>query len=82
MSVHFVVIPFEFNTKQFQRDLDEQRKRAHLTHKDLGAFVGRSSSWAYTLIHGNGIETVTLGDFVKLCNLFDLSPITYFQLSE
>lgn len=82
MPVHYVVIPFVFRWDRWVKDVEGAIKATKFTRRDAGVYIGRSTGYVSYLLTGQGQETLSLKDFMGLCNMFDLNPSDYFELGE
>ena len=72
-------VPMVFRVTDFGLDIFVMRNQMQLTCEDVGALVG---------IHGTTVSkyergteaNMHMGNFLGLCNLYDLDPRNYFEL--
>lgn len=70
-----------FESVQFAIDLKAGRKRLGLTQLQVGELMSNKSSGVVTALEAASYdETVSMGDFLFLCNLFDLNANDYFEI--
>jgi len=70
-----------FESVQFAIDLRAGRKRLGMTQLAVGELLSNKSSGVVTALeNANYDATVSMGDFLFLCNLFDLHASDYFEI--
>lgn len=74
-------IDFIFRKNQFATDITASRVELGMTQIEVANHVGLSGS-AISDYENAKQENMKLQNFLGLCNLFDLNPHEYFELSE
>lgn len=70
-----------FESVQFALDLKAGRTRHGMTQLQVGELMANKSSGVVTALeNANYDATVSMGDFLFLCNLFDLHASDYFEI--
>lgn len=74
-------IDFIFRKHQFATDIAASRIELGMTQIEVASHVGLSGS-AISDYESAHEDNMKLQNFLNLCNLFDLNPHEYFELSE
>lgn len=70
-----------FESVQFAIDLRAARKRLGMTQQAVGELMSNKSSGVVNALENAKYdETVSMGDFLFLCNLFHLHAAEYFEI--
>lgn len=74
-------IDFIFRKHRFATDITASRAELGMTQIEVANHVGLSGS-AISDYESAHEDNMKLKNFLNLCNLFDLNPHEYFELSE
>lgn len=77
----FKVFPYVLHAEQFGSDVRANRIRCEMSQSFLGAFLGYTGSYVSALERGRA-PSISVRDFLALCNLFDLDPRKYFIIGD
>lgn len=76
-------IPFVFEAQSFGALVRQRRDMAGLSQVDFGSLIGRSGTYISRIELWKVMpEGLTLTDYLNICNLLDLNPSAFFNLSE
>lgn len=70
-----------FESVQFALDVKAGRKRLGMTQAAVGELMSNKSAGVVCALENTNYDaTVSMGDFLFLCNLFDLHANDYFEI--
>jgi len=80
-AVIFKEFDWVFESVQFALDLKAGRMQLGMTQLQVSELMeNKSSGVVVALENANYDATVSMGDFLFLCNLFDLHAADYFEI--
>lgn len=82
MTTLYASINFVLRHRQTASAFYEARIGSKLSQADVGALLGRSATWVARLEHAEAEawHTLSMADYVAICNLLDLNPASFFEL--
>jgi len=69
-----------FDGLRFSVTIEVECQHTNLTNAEIAELAGIGASTLYAI--KNGTKTPSMAEFTHLCNIFDLSPLSFFKTGK
>lgn len=81
MTVQASEYTYVFDDVQFGIDIRQERLKRHLTQVEIANVLGYDFGSFISMVEcASKRSTLRVADFMRLCQMFDLMPQTYFDI--